>query len=544
MKTRLFIQTMAVSVMMLTMTGLMTSCTTNDDNPVTPMPEPEELADATIIWYGAGAGDRDGQIMTNFRQFYHAKPESYDRVNIVAQYKASVSLFSHYYEEDYEFIKQFEGMTDEELETSGPTNDDYLYLSHTQPGATYRFVLNPKKTLHRQLIETKPYGAHNCDFTCPDSLTSFINWAAANYPAKKYILVLADHGGGYFPAEDLPAYATTRGMIYDDGYLVGNDKKCFSAKSLAQAMMNAKVRPEGMVVYLCHMNDIQFLYEVKDVTDYITAATYSIRAKGGAFEAIVDNLAEGQDTRTALSQFVDASMDSWEAIFGNPDNPEKVNYYDLTMTETSRLNDLAPVLREITDRLVNTYQNGTTEQRALIDQCTADAVRVNKACPYYDFYKYIQSFFTALPEVFDQQLYERFQTTFNACIVNNRFAQYMKNHNYKVYCSVNLGVKGRLIRLKNDDVAMWALAYYPNGVMEKYKFVGISKELYDRYLNSYELFETGTWPGTLADTYQQTTFDKLVGWSRWLLINETPPSLYCPSSENYELPYDDLSEIM
>ena len=526
------LMTLAV-VFCSTMIMMVQTACTNEDNPVPPSPEPEDLADATILWYGTGAGDIDGQIMMNFRQFYDAKPESFDRVNIVAQYKASASLFRRYDEEDIEDIKEkFEGLTDAEFETAHIYKEDYLYLSHVQPGATYRFILDPKKTLHRQLIETEPYGAHNCDFSCPDSLTNFINWAATNYPAKKYILVLADHGGGYFPAEDLPEQAATRGFIYDDGH----DKKCFSAQSFAQAVKNAKVRPEGIVAYLCHMNDIQFLYEVKDVTDYVVTSTYVIRADGGAFETIVNNLADGMDTRTALSKYVDASMDSWEALFGDPTNPDKVNYYDFTMTETSRLNDLAPVLKEITDRLVNTYQNGTPEQRALIDQCTTNAVRVNSTCPYYDFYKYLQSFFTELPEVFDQQLYERFQTTFNACIVNHRFAKYMDNHNYKVYCSVDLAVKGRFIRLKGDDSGRWALAYYPDGVMEKYKYLGDSNGLGYSSLDNYQLTETGTWPSTFADTYQQTAFDKLVGWSRWLLINEATLTTKCPSSDNYRLP--------
>ena len=509
-----------------------TACT-NEDDPVIPSPEPEDLADATIIWYGTGAGNRDGEIMMNFRQFYHAKPKSFDRVNIVAQYKASVTLFSSFIEEDIEYVKEFEGMTDEELEASNLDREEYLYLSNIQPGATYRFAVNSNKTLHRQLIETEPYGAHNSDFTCPDSLTNFINWAAANYPAKKYILVLADHGGGYFPAEDLPETAMHRGMLYDDGY----NKKCFSAKSFAQAVKNANVHPEGIVAYVCHMNDIQFLYEVKDVTNYVIASTYVLRAKGGALETIVNNLADGMDTRTALSKFVDASMDSWEALFGDPTNPDKVNYYDFTMTDVRQLNNLAPVLKEITDRLVNTYQNGTPEQRALIDQCTTDAVKVNNNTPYYDFYKYIQNFFTALPDVFDQQLYEQFQTTFNACIVNQRFAKYMDNHNYKVYCSVILGVKGRLIRYKfTDDGMLNALAYYPDGSMEVYKYVEKGLDKSSGSLDSYELIESGTWPSTFTDTYQQTTFDKLVGWSRWLFINETASTAYCPSSDNAILP--------
>ena len=34
----------------------------------------ENLADATIIWYGVGGGNTDKTILENFRQFYTAQP--------------------------------------------------------------------------------------------------------------------------------------------------------------------------------------------------------------------------------------------------------------------------------------------------------------------------------------------------------------------------------------------------------------------------------------------------------------------------------------
>jgi hypothetical protein len=58
-----------------------------------------------------------------------------------------------------------------------------------------------------------------------------------------------------------------------------------------------------------------------------------------------------------------------------------------------------------------------------------------------------------------------------------------------------------------------------------------------------EFQESCTWPSTFADTYQQTTFDRLVGWSRWLLLNETAPPAWSPSSFCFKLPSDDMSGI-
>ena len=529
-----------------------TSCTNdigNGDNPVI-NPEPDkpivdDLAEATIMWYGHGGGNVDAAVLDVFRSFYYAKKESYKHVNVVAQYKASLhpSIYEGITVEQIaeEAKKVVAESTEEELENMDPPA--YFMLFHPQPGKTYRFAVDSQKTLRQQMLETEPYGEHNCDFTCPDSLTSFINWAAKNYPAKKYILVMGDHGGGYTPDADLVDAAATRGLVFDDGH----DRKCFSAKSLARAVRNANVRPEGIVFYLCLMNNIEFLYDVKDVTDYVTCSTYVMFGCGSALNTIVDDMATGKDTKTTLEHFVDASMEYWDKNFTNPEYPDPPLYYDLTMTETSRLNDLAPLLKEFADRLVDTYQNGTAEQRAIIDECTENAVKVQNKYPFYDYAKYMESLFKDLPEVFDEDLFDRLKTAFNACIVKQRYSNYLTSHNYQVDYSVMLAVKGRYVKYTYDEssgtpVMKNAKVYYPDGTLETYKYVAGSDDSSDGSLSSYEFEKSETWPSTFADTYQQTTFDRLVGWSRWLLINESAPPAWSASSFNFQLPGDDMSD--
>ena len=519
------------------------------DNPVGDDPSVENLAEATIIWYGTGGGNVDAAIMNNFRQFYSAQPSSYDRVNIVAQYKVSAKPNIYFGMTNEEMAQEVDSMaaemTEEEIENL--ESRMYFCFCHPKEGATYRFALDPKKTLRQQLTETKPYGELNCDFTCPDSLTNFINWAATHYPAKRYILLMADHGGGYLPHKDLPEQLSgsqTRGLIFDDGY----SKKCFSAKGFARAVRNAKVRPEGIVLYLCLMNNMEFLYEVKDVTDYITASTYSLTSKGGALQSIVDNMAAGFDTETVLGNFVDDTMDSIDDYFYDPEDPEAPYYYDMTLTKTSRLNDLAPLLREFTDRLVETYQNGTDNQRITLDICTSLAVKVEKSYPLYDMAKFMKTLFVAMPEVFDEEFFVRLQTAFNACIAKQRNTKYLTSHNYQVDYSVLLGHKGSYVMYdystneNKKTVLGYAKVYEPDGTMNQYQYKG---DGYDNIgiIENYELTNNKTWSSTFADTYQQTTFDKLVGWSRWLLINEAAPPAWSSCSFKFQLPEGDVSDI-
>ena len=543
------------AVLCCTMTmPILTSCSV-DDNPA-PNPVQDDLAEATIIWYGCGGNNVDAEILQNFRTFYQAQAKNFDRVNVVAQYKASYEP-TVYDDISYETItewadQEIKNKTAEQLEEYSTVA--YFYLCHPQAGASYRFALDAKKPLYKQFNEMEPYGQPNADCTCPDSLTNFINWATKTYPAKKYILMLADHGGGYLPCDDTAEAASSpqrRGLIYDDGYLVNGDKKCFSAKSFARGVRSANVRMDGIVLYLCLMNNLEFMYDVKDVTDYIASSTYVMWGDGGAFGSLVDNLAEGKDTKTALSNFVDASVDSWDAAFYDPENPEKPAYYDLTLTETKRLDDLAPLLKEFTDRLVNTYQNSTAEQRQAIDLCTNNAVKVYNGEPLYDMAKYMKSIFAALPEVFDQDLYNRVKTAFNNCIAHQRYAKYLTNHNYQVDYSVMLAVKGNYVQYSYSsdekgkaEELIFARVYYTDGTMEKYNYVGGSgDDSGDGNLAHFELEEKDTWGSTFADTYQLTTFDKLVGWSRWLLINEATPRAWSTSSFFFNLPLDDMSDI-
>ena len=270
---------------------------------------------------------------------------------------------------------------------------------------------------------------------------------------------------------------------------------------------------------------------------------------GGTLYTIVDDMAEGKDTETTLAHFVDSNVDHWDSDFYHPEETEEEwpLYYDLTMTKTSRLNDLALVLREFTDRLVDTYQNGTPEQREAIDFCTANAVKVENTSPFYDFAKYMTSFFAVLPDVFDEDLFNRLADAFNACIVKQRYSRYLTEHNYMVDYSVMLAVRGAYVKyvydkgFGGDAQLAGAVVFYPDGTGAAYNYKANGEDSSDGSLDNYELVAEGTWPSTFAETYQQTTFDRLVGWSRWLLINESAPPAWSPSTFNFQLPSDDMS---
>ena len=204
------------------MLSILTSCV-NEDNPkTTPVPDPSQLADVTIMYYAHGGGTLDKHVIGNLRKMYNAERSSYNNVRIAAECKFSNEdylpstnddLFKTVLEAD---LNKYGEEAEEKLD-----NITYLLWMAPEANSTFRIAIDPTKTLKEQVKDHYLPGK-NCDFTTPDSLTNFINWAAKNCPAKRYILILHDHGGGCFPKDGEPHHAADRRhQFHDPGPLCG-----------------------------------------------------------------------------------------------------------------------------------------------------------------------------------------------------------------------------------------------------------------------------------------------------------------------------------
>jgi hypothetical protein len=499
----------------MTMT-VFTACTNdNIDNPM-PLPDPEEkLAEYTIMYYGHGGSNREYYYLSKIGDFYHAGEEAYKYTNVVVQYKFSTA----------ENMKAQGGYDDNTCQEFG--------------GKTSRWVVNPSKSFQEQVYSrSNIYGADNADYTCADSLTNFINWAAKACPAKKYMLIVHDHGGGYRPDDDLPEStgAGTRGMVYDDG----RDLKHFTVKSFTRAIRQADVHIETLFMDACLMNCLEYQFELQDLCDYVIAPTYSKPSIDGAYRMLPKLLGQPSvDIEQALDDYCKACVASWDEAWHIDETTPL--YTDMTVTRTSSIAHLGEMLREFTDRLCDTYQNGTDAQRQAIDNCTASAVKVQLNRPNYDAIKYVKSIVNALPEVYGEAFYNQMKEAFNNCIVAQYFSKYLTAHNYMVDYSVLLGFQGAYAYTywRNDDAnssqkPIAEVIYAEDGKTYIFK---VSPTDNPEYYESTFLTEDDPWGSTLADTYEQLVFDRTVGWSRWLRLNNQHPNLFCPKDLKFELPW-------
>ena len=99
----------------------------------------------------------------------------------------------------------------------------------------------------------------------PDALTDFVTFAAEEYPAEEYVLVLWDHGGG------IPV-----GFGYDevfpDDYLVDVE--------IGQALDDAGVHFGAIVFDACNMCTLEVALSIMDNADYMVAAESYVNGIG------------------------------------------------------------------------------------------------------------------------------------------------------------------------------------------------------------------------------------------------------------------------
>ena len=171
----------------------------------------------TVIMYWDG-DDTDIQtdLLNAFEEMVIAQVGSTDQVNIVIQ-------FDRY-----------------------PGKPDYGGWS-----ITHRFFLTPgmEPTETNAITDwrDKQGGGREVDMSNPAVLRDFIKWAARNYPAKHYALIVADHGFGW------------KGLAIDNT----NHKRIMSIKQFSKAIKESGVHIDLLSLDDCLMQMVEVAYELR-----------------------------------------------------------------------------------------------------------------------------------------------------------------------------------------------------------------------------------------------------------------------------------------
>ena len=120
----------------------------------------------------------------------------------------------------------------------------------------------------------------------PQTLTDFASWAAVNYPAKKYLLVIWNHGGGFRSLSS----NLSKDIAWDDTN--GGDKitmpELESALSAVSAQFGKKIDIVGMDA--CFMAMTEVAYQIKDYVDILVSSEESEPNDGWPYDSILGQL--------------------------------------------------------------------------------------------------------------------------------------------------------------------------------------------------------------------------------------------------------------
>jgi len=160
------------------------------------------------------------------------------------------------------------------------------------------------------LTITSPVLAHFPDADMGDwkHLADFIAWGKANYPAKKYLLIVGGHGSGWRGVKPPAA----KGISYDE----------VSNNHISPAELAAAIKAGGGVnVYAsdaCLMQTIEVIYDLKDSAEYIVGSQETTPGSGYNYEVFLkalsanpgDAFAAAQSIMKGFSEFYGAQKQS------------------------------------------------------------------------------------------------------------------------------------------------------------------------------------------------------------------------------------------
>ncbi len=154
----------------------------------------------------------------------------------------------------------------------------------------------------------------------PDTLSAFVNWARAAYPAEHYALIIWDHGDGWRDSAEEGNVFRSVSVDWDDGMGWWDT---LSMSELHQAFDDATAlgtNPIDVVdMDACMMAGLEVAYEFKDCVHYFAGSADLVPGGGNEYQVILDasNLAASTSPENWADALVPAyrdRYDSWDSF--------------------------------------------------------------------------------------------------------------------------------------------------------------------------------------------------------------------------------------
>ena len=348
-----------------------TACTDEMmDNAVEPGTDTptEDLADYTVMLYTCGGSNLDNAIEADIIKAAKAIKADSKKVRYMVQYK---------YSREDNISKNLTVFT-----PSGIAG--HLYRFEATPAKLKKLENNEKINLTNADI----YGTQNekAELFQPDSIANFLKYCQKVAPAKNYILVLSDHGGGYTVYEDYDKslQTKTRGVVMDDNV----DLQSISCKEL-----RAGIEQSGMHLTLlnfdcCLMNNMEVLSEFVNLADYVLASGHTIAGEDHkAFIELLYEAAEKDNFVEAMTKFAKANAEYNHKIYENNKLRTWARNVDFVLTDMKKFPAVLTTLKEFTDFIIKDYKADYADEYQF---AAAGCYQYTPNLPLYDLRNYCE----------------------------------------------------------------------------------------------------------------------------------------------------------
>ncbi|MDD4363949.1 MAG: clostripain-related cysteine peptidase [Atribacterota bacterium] len=177
----------------------------------------------------------------------------------------------------------------------------------------------------------------------PETLNDFALWAMQNYPAKRYLLVLWNHGGGFRSIDT----SSSRDICWDWNFGFNNRITMPQLKeslSFISGQMGKKIDIVGMDA--CYMGMVEVAYQIKDYSDIVVFSEASVPGDGWQYDCILEGLVNYPLQKT--NNFASSIVDSFQKQYSGSGRNVTISAVDL-----SKIDNLADNISNLANAIIS-----------------------------------------------------------------------------------------------------------------------------------------------------------------------------------------------
>ena len=306
---------LSLGFVLMLLVASVVSCTKVEYVTVTPEEE-TDLSTYTIMMYGCGGENLDEAMILNIQEALYAGAT--DRVNFTGQIK---------------FSARFQ-------------QNDVLK-------GTQRFVVGEAGDMWYEPVEVM---GSDVELYEPQVLADFIKWSKEQRPADNYILILWNHGGGWFPTHDYYDQGESRAIVYDDYY----GKRGLSLSNLVQGIKASDTKFKMIYFDACVMGMLEVVAGLGECTDYTMCASHITPGNGGDYDALMYHLNQSTNFEESMKSYCRETVTHW-SIQATP--------YDLMVVNNAKMEPvldavktLAGYVKEVLDMCMEYSENADEDE--------------------------------------------------------------------------------------------------------------------------------------------------------------------------------------